>query len=312
MRIATRDLPTLLQSAPDGVAILSLDCFDTLLWPNMDLPADLMADAKRRGMQVIIVADTHLEASRLRARIAAAAGPDVETMIDRVYCSCDYGVSKAGGLFTHVLVDLGVSPSAILHVGANPTADQLAPARLGIHSVHLEQFEAEREQRLPQDAIMASRHFGPGLRKADVKVGAIPLPVMLMDASGDHVVIDIDAVPTVEGYYQALIPIGAAHYSTGIQIGCLADWVQVEEASFHLAENFSEVSEKDAGRAASMDFEAMEEVAPGLHRCEGDASFILIPPPSVAKSGEMMLLSFVFRPVIRRGIIGQKEAARAA
>lgn len=783
MMSATRawGLPTLLDSAPSDVKILSLDCFDTLLWRNMNLPADLfaelglpgggvesriwgetkarrvipyrhgrvevtideiyehllpaasageraeavarelaaeaahcygfaptrdlMVDAKRRGMRIIIVSDTYLVEPRLRALIAAAAGPEVEAMIDRVFCSCEYGVSKAGGLFTHVLADLGVSPGTILHVGDNHGADQLAPERLGIHSVHLQQFDAESEQRLRQEAVMASlvdpatrvtipayqphrpqialrrsdapadmlghdvlgplmtgfsdwvreelaaqdaatgkatrvlfllrdgylpaqaflrrhpqladrcamvdvsrftaaaasftdadaiercilpelhvgstavfarqllldrdeqtrltrmskfefakaivepgrvkrvarrsaelrerlvahlaghgvnrgdsvmlvdlgyngsvqnfiapvlerelgltitgrylllrettrsgldkrgfidnrnhdlkllhalsesialieqlstlpqgsvvdyrkdgtpvrksvgvkgaqsatreaiqaacldfvgaagagvvrpagsdtaearrrmcvallarllflpmesevhllgafehdvnlgtddmirmldlddatrglrrrglfyiknaprmylpgelrghglpinlsifasRRFGLDLRKTDFDVGAMPLPVMLMDASGDHVVIDVDAVPTIDGYYQALVPIGAAHYTAGIQLGRIAEWVQVEEASFHEVEKFLEAKDKEEGQPAPMIFEAMEEVAPGLHRCAGDASFILVPPPAIHRKGEALLLSIVFRPVINR------------
>jgi FMN phosphatase YigB (HAD superfamily) len=225
-------LPTLLADAPPGVAYLSLDCFDTLIWRAVHSPADvftelplpggamnprvsaeikarrlaphvhdryevtldeihaellpdnaaagradmlqaeldaearhcyafaptrdLIADAKRRGLQVIIVSDTYLTEARLRRLIEQAAGPEVLAMIDRVFCSCDYGVSKTGGLFKHVLATLDVAPEAIFHVGDNPMADQEAPSKLGINSVHLHQFDAEAEQRLRLEAAAAS------------------------------------------------------------------------------------------------------------------------------------------------------------
>lgn len=776
------ELPGLLERAPEGIAILSLDCFDTLIWRNTNLPVDvfadlplpgggvetriwgetkarrvipyqdrsrvevtldeiyehmlpaateaeradavareltaeaahcygfaptrdLIADAKRRGLQVIIVSDTYLTEPRLRALIAAAAGEEVAGMIDRVFCSCEYGVSKAGGLFMHVLAELGVSPSTILHVGDNPVADQSAPAKLGILGVHLKQFDAESEIRLRQEAsaaslidpgvrvtipahqphraqvalrqsddpaailghdvlgplmtgfadwiaaevaaqdkatgkptrilfllrdgylparvftarhpdlasrvaqveisrftaaaasftdveaiercilpelhvgstevfakqlrldasetkslarmakaqfakaitdparvrrvtkasrtlrermiahlahhgvqpgdsvmlvdlgyngsvqnfiapvlaeqmgltitgrylllrettasghdkrgfidnrhhdlkllhalsesialveqlatkssgsvidyradgspirkaagvkgaqsdirdlvqaacldyvahvdagfvrrpltdtaetrrlmcvallarllflpmdseiallgdfahdvnlgtddmvemldhegaarglrrrglfyiknavrmylpgelkrhglplnlsILTSRRFGLDLRKTDFDVGAMPLPVMLMDASGGHVTVDIDAMPTIDGYYQALIPIGPAQYTAGIQLGRIAEWVQVEEASFHEVEDYLEAKVEEGGQAATLIFEAMDEVTDGLHHCRGDASFVLVPPPAVAKPDEALLLSFVFRPVVER------------
>jgi len=148
------------------------------------------------------------------------------------------------------------------------------------------------------------------LRKADFDVGAIPLPVMLMDATGDHVVIDVDAVPTIDGYYQALIPIGFAQYSVGVQLGRIADWVQVEEASFHEVEEFLEAKQQEDGRPAPLFYDAMEEMAPGLHRCEGEQSFVLVPAPSIAKADEAMLLSFVFRPVV--GKAECRAEARAA
>ncbi|MDZ3833734.1 MAG: hydrolase [Sphingopyxis sp.] len=225
-------LPTLLASAPNDIHILSLDCFDTLIWRNVNLPVDVFADlsfpgggiearswgekkarksqpfindrhevtieeiyealmpeadqatrtaaidaelaaeaahcfafaptrdlivdAKRRGMQVIIVSDTYLSEPQLRALITAAAGQPVADMIDRIFCSCEYGVSKSGGLFTHVLADLGVSPSTILHIGDNQMADAVAPAKLGVHTVHLEQFDAVAEQRLRLEAVAAT------------------------------------------------------------------------------------------------------------------------------------------------------------
>lgn len=225
-------LPELLADAPPGIRFLSLDCFDTLIWRNVNAPVDVFAelaipgggmeariwaeqkarkiapfqggqaevtidqiyasmmpeaseadrqaaieaeldaearhcfafapvrdlilDAKRRGLQVIIVSDTYLSEPRLRQLIARAAGHALAGMIDRIFCSCDYGVSKAGGLFPHVLQALGASPSAILHVGDNKIADQDAPAKLGIHSVHFEQFDADAEQRLRFEAVAAS------------------------------------------------------------------------------------------------------------------------------------------------------------
>lgn len=783
------ELPDLLDRAPDGISILSLDCFDTLIWRNTNLPVDVFADlplpgggvesriwgetrarrvipyqvqdrvevtldeiyehmlpaateaeraeaiarelaaeashcygfaptrdlivdAKKRGLQVIIVSDTYLTEPRLRALIAAAAGEDVAGMIDRVFCSCEYGVSKAGGLFMHVLAELGVSPSTILHVGDNQTADQTAPAKLGILGVHLKQFDAESEMRLRQEAsaaslvepgvrvtipahqphrpqialrrsdepadilghdvlgplmtgfadwiadevaaqdaatgkptrilfllrdgylpamvftarhpaladrvaqveisrftaaaasftdaeaiencilpelhvgstevfakqlrldasetkslaampkmqfakaitdaarvrrvvkasrglrsrmiahlahhgvqpgdsvmlvdlgyngsvqnfiapalaeemgltitgrylllrettasghdkrgfidnrhydlkllhalsesialveqlatkssgsvvdyredgsairkaagvkgaqsdvrdriqaacldyvghseagfislpvsdtaetrrqmcvalltrllflpmdseiallgdfahdvnlgtdemvgmldhegaqrglrrrglfyiknaarmylpgelkrhglpmnlsVLTSRRFGLDLRKTDFDVGAMPLPVMLMDASGDHVTVNIDAMPTIDGYYQALIPIGAGQYTAGIQLGRIAEWVQVEEASFHEVEEYLEAKTEEGGQPAPMLFEAMDEVSGGLHRCAGEASFVLVSPPAVAETGEALLLSFVFRPVVER-----KPAAASA
>ena len=230
--VRAAELPTLLDDAPEGIEILSLDCFDTLLWRNVHCPRDLFADlpipgggilsrgrcesrarrgarvvdqrdevsieeiyaalyptasetarreavavelaaearhcygfaptaalirdAKARGLTVVIVSDTYLSEPQLRRLIEEAAGEDIASQIDRIFCSSEYGLPKAGGLFRHVLADLGASPGAVLHVGDNVEADRKAPAELGIHGVHFRQFDSAASQRLRLEACAAS------------------------------------------------------------------------------------------------------------------------------------------------------------
>jgi FMN phosphatase YigB (HAD superfamily) len=227
-QILPADLPGLLDTAPADISVLSLDCFDTLLWRSGHAPRDVFADlpltggatARRmaaeagcrrrsadhkdmgevtldeiytrlmphadeaaraaaisreldaearhcfgfaptvelirracaRGMTVIVVSDTYLTEGQLRTLIARAAGQDVAAMIDRIFCSCAHGMSKAGGLFVPVLAAMDLPPSAFLHVGDNRIADYEAPQRLGIPAVHLRQFDATTEARLRMEA----------------------------------------------------------------------------------------------------------------------------------------------------------------
>jgi FMN phosphatase YigB (HAD superfamily) len=225
--VTAAGLAGLLDNAPDAVRVLSLDCFDTLLWRNCQAPIDVFADcggvwrrtraerrarqrrkfeegltevsieeihaalrpgaeagsvgaavraeleaearhcyafaptvalmraARARGLQIIIVSDTYLSEPQLRALIAAAAGPEVIALIDRIFCSAEYGMTKAGGLFEPVLAALGVPAGAVVHVGDNRKADQIAPEALGVHGVHFRQFDAAAEQRLRLEAATA-------------------------------------------------------------------------------------------------------------------------------------------------------------
>ncbi|HEU4959847.1 MAG TPA: HAD family hydrolase [Sphingomonas sp.] len=234
------ELSALLDSAPAGVRILSLDCFDTLLWRDVNAPADVFADlpipgggleprrraeaaarlghsaghggteirieaihqkltggddaaavvsvaaelaaerrhcfgfapvidliaeAKRRGLEVIVVSDTYLDAGQLRALIADCAGEAVAAQIDRIFCSCLHGASKAGGLFRTVLAELGADPATILHLGDNPAADLEPAAALGINAAHLVQFDEDAAHRLRLEAAAASV-FDPRIRAA--------------------------------------------------------------------------------------------------------------------------------------------------
>jgi FMN phosphatase YigB (HAD superfamily) len=222
------ELEGLLDRMPEGVEVLSLDCFDTLIWRGTNAPVDVFADltlpdssmggrmlaehaarlraigttgakeihlrevyefhypaadartieqavahelaqerkhafafaptvalireAKRRGLKVVIVSDMYWSETELSAHIAGIAGEDVLAAIDRIFVSSEFGVGKVDGLFRHVLAELKVRPEAIIHVGDNYNADYTAPARYGINTVHLRQFEPEAEQRLRMEA----------------------------------------------------------------------------------------------------------------------------------------------------------------
>lgn len=220
-----------LDQLPDSVEILSLDCFDTLIWRNVHRPndvfhelfpdgrgmevrvraeqkarralqlepereeifiediyrnlsragedghsgliaaeldaearhcfafrpvVDLITEAKKRGLKVIIVSDIYWPEAQLRDLIARTAGQELLDRIDRIYCSCDYGCGKYKGLFGHVLEDLGASPDAIAHLGDNQAADVEAPRELGIHAVHFLQFQEHQATRLRLEAIAST------------------------------------------------------------------------------------------------------------------------------------------------------------
>ncbi|MHA6721141.1 HAD family hydrolase [Sphingomonas sp. RS6] len=225
--ILPHDLPTALDGR-DQVKLLSLDCFDTLLWRDCHAPScifqalpgitapqrqwaevrartaalvqesrnevriadiyrelfptanrsaidaaieheldaearhcfafaptvELMRNAHARGVSVVIVSDTYLDAGQLRRLIARAAGDDVAAMIDRIFCSSTFGKSKAEGLYELVLRDLKVAKQAILHIGDNAKADVDGVARFGVQTLHLRQFAADTDQRLRLEATV--------------------------------------------------------------------------------------------------------------------------------------------------------------
>lgn len=124
---------------------------------------ELIRAAKARGLGVMIVSDTYLDETQLRALIAAAAGEDTAAAIDRIFPSSAYGVNKADGLFGPVLESLGCSPGEVLHLGDNPVADQVAPAKLGVNTVHLLQFDEAARARLRLEAA-ASAVIHPDVR----------------------------------------------------------------------------------------------------------------------------------------------------
>lgn len=232
--ILARDLPQALDGRSD-IAVLSLDCFDTLLWRDTHAPSDvfralgapapqqrvwaeqrararaavrhhrgeigiaeiydqllpnagvperdamiaaelaaearycfgfaptiaLMRAAHARGIAIVVVSDTYLDAEQLGTLIATAAGDDVRALIDRIFCSSVYGLSKGEGLIGKVVKDLDVPAETILHIGDNRKADLVAGRKAGVHALHLQQFTATTEQRLRLEAATSAMlHVG--------------------------------------------------------------------------------------------------------------------------------------------------------
>jgi len=220
--ILPADLPHALDRVGGPTEVLSLDCFDTLLWRDCHAPSDLFAAlpglttgqrcaaeanarklartlkrrgevtlteihdqampgaslgavseaigaeldaearacfafaptvelmraAKARGMRIAIASDTYLTVAELTRLIERAAGEEVAGMIDRVFTSCDAGISKHEGLLARVVKAMKCRPGAMLHIGDNRAADLEGARALGIPALHLVQFGETTRQRL--------------------------------------------------------------------------------------------------------------------------------------------------------------------
>jgi FMN phosphatase YigB (HAD superfamily) len=109
---------------------------------------ELIRRAHAAGLRVIVVSDTYLSQAQLRELMTSAAGKDTAALIERIYCSCEYGVSKSGGLFRKVLDDLRLPPQRVVHVGDHRLADYESAGKLGIPARHLQQFDPATEQQL--------------------------------------------------------------------------------------------------------------------------------------------------------------------
>lgn len=149
-------------------------------------------------------------------------------------------------------------------------------------------------------ALLVQRRFGFDLKYADFCDQAIDLPIIIAD--GHDVTVDIaKAHPTHDGYYMAAIPIGRFRFAIGVQFGRLYDWVQVESAQFLPVSAF--LTDKPGLMVppsdATVSLEGMEQVAPHLLRCDEEAGFMMVPPPSGNDPVETML-TVVFRPIAKR------------
>src|SRR3546814_14854506 len=123
-------------------------------------------------------------------------------------------------------------------------------------------------------SLFSVSRLGLDLRSSDFSARGVKVPVILADERG-QAAIEIDAHPTHDGYYMAAIPVGAARFTVGIQLGGLCEWVQVEDAVFHDVEVFGKPGKKGPTVLAQLIHEGMEEPAPGLFSCSGDRKSVV-------------------------------------
>lgn len=94
-----------------------------------------LADLRRAGHRIIFISDMYLPADLLEPILRKHA---VMQDGDRLYVSCDAGVSKhSGRLFDHVLQAEGIAASDLVHTGDNEWADIRRAAEKGIRSRHV-------------------------------------------------------------------------------------------------------------------------------------------------------------------------------
>lgn len=123
--------------------------------------------AKGEGLRVLAISDMYLGQRHLQRLLD---GLGYAGLIDAIYVSSEYRVGKySTRLFQHVLAQEELAPEAVLHVGDNFQADAVAPARLGMTGVFLdERHERVRRRRQALSARMAA-HGGiwPGRMVAE-------------------------------------------------------------------------------------------------------------------------------------------------
>lgn len=143
-------------------------------------------------------------------------------------------------------------------------------------------------------SLLGSTRFALDLRNSDFEVGGIEIPAILIGAS-DQAVVPVEARPTSDGYYRAIVPVAGGGNTVAIQLGHAFEWVQVDEARWTPLAKFDAHGPAQGAPAATI-ADGMEAVADGLYRCT-PTGFLFAPAPP---SDVPQVLSVVFRPIRRR------------
>lgn len=145
--------------------------------------------------------------------------------------------------------------------------------------------------------LMSMERFKGKITANDLSLRREKLSIIL--ASSTHTVKDsILALPTFDGYYSALVPLGKGNFQVGIQFGERYRWVEIE--SIHLVPThaiYSPTSSEftqEVGRFMVSD--AMIKQGENLYECTSPAAFMaFLPPPDFVIKDHV--LRIIFRPI---------------
>lgn len=124
---------------------------------------DLIREAHKLGLKIIIVSDTYLEEAQLRRLLEQHLPNDVMQAITEIFVSSKHGLSKSQGLFNHVINKLKISPQSILHIGDSFLADHIGPRKQHVNSVQLIYNDDIIAELIRMEALAASL-FDPSIR----------------------------------------------------------------------------------------------------------------------------------------------------
>ena len=148
--------------------------------------------------------------------------------------------------------------------------------------------------------LLTRRRFDLDLRAPDLRAEPLNLSVLIAKNQQASVT-QVEAIPTFEGYYAALIPLGKNEFSIGLMFGQAYSVVQIESVrAMPSNRQFSSSS-----RAEEIDLlpnaaaEGCEQLIGGLVSFPSDQGFLYFDPPRVP-TDESWSLRVVFRPIAHR------------
>ena len=151
-------------------------------------------------------------------------------------------------------------------------------------------------------SLLTNRRFGLPLTFDDFTEGSISLPVIFADTQTGNVAQQtIPARPTHDGFYMAAIPVGDGRFCAGVQLGQLAEWVEVDSIALMALEDFlGEAGDASAEQIPiTPEGEGMTEMAPRLWHAGAPDGFLMLRPPE-RRDGAQLMLALVFRLITPR------------
>ena len=147
--------------------------------------------------------------------------------------------------------------------------------------------------------LMTQHRYGLEIRMNDLSLRRERLPVFVI-RGGDASQNLMEALPTHDGYFSLLIPVGKGNFQIGVQFGQHYQWVQIDSAElikvsalFGQAESLNTVNCWN-----NVVFDQMLDKGGKLFQCQSETALLMfVPPPKMGEDNHV--LRIVFRPIVK-------------
>jgi len=222
------------------------------------------------------------------ARVMYLPQPDELAVLAAFEHDVNLGTERKVALFDPAVATRGLRQRGLFYL--NGCERMYLPAELSGHGMALKL------------ALLTNRRFGLPLTFDDFTEGSISLPVIFADTQTGNVAQQtIPARPTHDGFYMAAIPVGDGRFCAGVQLGQIAEWVEVDSIALMALEDFlGEASDASAEQIPITPAgEGMTEMAPRLWHAGAPDGFLMLRPPE-RRDGAQLMLALVFRLIVPR------------
>lgn len=218
--------------------------------------------------------------------------PSEIALFERFDHDVNLGTSVMIPLLDHDEASEGLRRRGIAYVGE--TRRMYVPGEIARHGMALTL------------SLLTTSRFGLDVRNVDFEVGGIDVPVLMLTAT-EQTVLPMKAYPTHEGFYRVTVPVGMQRPTLAIQLGAMAELVQIERAIWTPIKAFDASFTAPTTDAITVT-DGMTAIADDIYS-SSEAGVVIAAPPSGTVAGPQVL-TLVFRPLKLRGsATAQKIAA---
>jgi FMN phosphatase YigB (HAD superfamily) len=148
--------------------------------------------------------------------------------------------------------------------------------------------------------LVAQHRFNFDIRVTDLSLRREMLHIIAI-GKGKATQVPIEALPTHDGYFSLIVPVGTGNFQIGIPFGHYYQWIQLESAELILINALYSSKESEQTIDASENLIADQMIAKGggLYECPSDTS-LLIFTPKQSLGKQNYGLRIVFRPIVTK------------
>lgn len=148
--------------------------------------------------------------------------------------------------------------------------------------------------------LMAQHRIGFDIRVNDLSLRREKINIIVIRGNQSSQT-TLEALPTHDGYFALLVPVGTGDFQIGVQFGLHYQWVQLESAELILTSALygSKESDHTENAASNLATDQMIDKGNGLFECVSDTS-LLVFAPSHSLGTHNYTLRIVFRPIVSK------------